>query len=210
MDIKDFQAKLMPFLITVISLLAVVYLVFFFLETNDIQNALAKPPIFQESITLKNNSLNEKKWDNLYTLEQFALSNRYYHARLIVRSRILIISLSFLTGITLSIIGAIFILSKYSEKHTEIGAGNEKLNVKLVSSSPGIILSFLGIVLISISVFSKTNLSVIDSPIYIPDLSLDTIANPINLPITNKSELEKRKTVNRRKKEILDSLYKEL
>lgn len=191
----------MPFLITVISLLLVTFMVFFFLQTNEVQSALSKPPVIQESLSINNNSLNEKKWKDLYTLEKFAMSNRYYHARLIIRSRILIISFSFLTGITIAIIGAIFILSKYSEAASHLSAGAENFNVKIISSSPGVILAFMGIVLIAISIFSKTDLNVVDSPLYLENIPTDTVSiTPIN-----NAGLAKRHALDSLKKRRLDS-----
>ncbi|HWD88526.1 MAG TPA: hypothetical protein VG367_10395 [Mucilaginibacter sp.] len=205
MSAANWQSKLVPFIVILIVMLFVVYMWFYFKETSDIQVALANPPQFSNT-DISKMSFAEKKWNNLYELERYNLNNRYYHARLIIRSRILIISLSFLTGITLSFIGSIFIMGKYSESSTQIGAGGDKLNLKLISSSPGIILSFLGVVLIAISIYTKIDLNIVDASIYMPYSTLDTNQiknNPIVGPKTLQSYPTKTKS-----KDVIDSIIK--
>nr|WP_157247191.1 hypothetical protein [Pedobacter panaciterrae] len=145
---------------------------FFFIETNEIQKTLAKPPIFSSEVNKKKLPERVEQWKDLYALEKFTLSNRYYHAQLLVRSRMLTLNLSFLTGVTLAFIGAIFILGKFSENPTDLSAGSDKLSLKILSGSPGVILSVLGVILICFSISSKSTLDVTDTPLYIQGFSV--------------------------------------
>jgi len=105
--------------------------------------------------------------DKLYRAELLTVLYRHQSADNIIESRILTINLSFLTGVILSFIGAIFILGKFSESATKIEAGQDKLKFSLASSSPGIILSTLGVALIIVCIVSKTSLDVKDQAVYL-------------------------------------------
>ncbi len=169
----SWQKLLLPFFISGIGILAIIFMLFFFVETNEIQKALAKPPTFAEKSDKIRLPERIAKWNDLYALEKFTLSNRYYHAQLLVRSRMLTLNLSFLTGITLAFIGAIFILGKFSETPTDMSAGSDKISLKILSGSPGIILSILGVILICFSISSKSMIDVTDAPTYIHSSSDD-------------------------------------
>ncbi|TCC99930.1 hypothetical protein [Pedobacter psychroterrae] len=169
----SWQKLLLPFFISGIGILAIIFMLFFFVETNEIQKALAKPPTFAEKSDKIKLPERITKWNDLYALEKFTLSNRYYHAQLLVRSRMLTLNLSFLTGITLAFIGAIFILGKFSETPTDMCAGSDKISLKILSGSPGIILSILGVILICFSISSKSTIDVTDAPTYIHSSSDD-------------------------------------
>jgi len=162
------QKRLLPFLITVISVLAVGFMIFYFLQINKIQDSMDNSMAIQVPATIQAESTETKKWNDLVYLESAALNKRYFHAQMVIRTRILILSLSFLTGMTLSIIGALFILGKFVEEPFSLEGAIEKTNIKLLSSSPGILLTFFGIVLICISIFARTELTVLDTPIYFP------------------------------------------
>ncbi len=179
MNVSTWQKRLLPFLVIVISALAVCFIVFYFIHISNIEKALESSPQFQSSSKVNANQ-NLTQWNDLRDLESFSITNRYYNARLIIRSRLLMISLSFLTGVVLCFVGSIFILGKFSEDSTTIEGGRENMNLKLASSSPGIILSFFGIVVISISMMSKIELNVSDAPLFMPQTIEESFQKQIN------------------------------
>lgn len=166
MNVSNWQKKLLPFLVITISTLGVCFIIFYFIHISDIEKALEDVPQYQSSRVTDNQAISQ--WNDLKDLERFSITNRYYNARLIIRSRLLMISLSFLTGVVLCFVGSIFILGKFSEDPTTIEGGKESMNLKLASSSPGIILSFLGIIIIVASILSKVELNISDSPLFMP------------------------------------------
>jgi hypothetical protein len=198
----SWQKLLLPFFISGIGILAVIFMLFFFVETNEIQKALAKPPVFAESVNQKDLPERVAKWKDLYALEKFTLSNRYYHAQLLVRSRMLTLNLSFLTGITLAFIGAIFILGKFSETPTDLSAGSDKISLKILSGSPGIMLSVLGVILICFSISSKSTIDVTDAPLYIESGTLGESPQPV----IDNPRLTRAYNVDSAKKAALDSV----
>jgi hypothetical protein len=169
MNVSTWQKKLLPFLVISISILSFAFIIFYFIHVHDIEKALENVPAFQPSLQSKDNVTNH--WNDLKDLERFSILNRYYNARLMIRSRFLIISLSFLTGVVLSFVGSIFILGKFSEDLTTLEGGQEKINLKIASSSPGIILSLLGIIIIITAILSKVEVHVSDTPLFIPEMT---------------------------------------
>ncbi|MFW1582037.1 hypothetical protein ACEV7R_23705, partial [Vibrio parahaemolyticus] len=68
---------------------------------------------------LKDNTIGKSdKWQQLYDLEKASMQNRFYFTSSFIRMRMLIISLAFLSGMTLCFFGTIFILSKFSENES--------------------------------------------------------------------------------------------
>lgn len=162
------QTKLLPFVVIFLPLLCVVYFWIYVNQIGKIEGRRQREEaqsITQQinALTRKNSSIEEK----LYTAELLALLHRHQSADDVIDSRMLTISLSFLTGVILAFVGAIFILGKFSEDPTKLEASQEKLRLSLVSSSPGIILSTLGVALICICIVSKTSIDVKDEALYL-------------------------------------------
>lgn len=105
---------------------------------------------------------------SLLLLEANALDKRYSQASALLLSRTLTKQLSFLTGIVLAFLGAIFILAKLSESTTQVDGSMSQWQLKLSSASPGLILSLFGAVLLIVSLVVQTNtISVLDKPVYL-------------------------------------------
>lgn len=172
MQVSSWQQKLLPFLVITISTLAICFIVFYFIHISDIEKALENTPRFTASAS--SGDPQTVRWNDLKDLEQFSIANRHYNARLMIRSRLLMISLSFLTGVVLCFIGSIFILGKFSEAPTAIEGGQDKISLKLNSSSPGIILACLGVIIIIVSILSKVDVSVSDAPLFMPESELQS------------------------------------
>jgi len=105
---------------------------------------------------------------SLLLLEANALDKRYSQASALLLSRTLTKQLSFLTGIVLAFLGAIFILAKLSESTTQVDGSMSQWQLKLSSASPGLILSLFGAILLVVSLVVQTNtISVLDKPVYL-------------------------------------------
>jgi len=105
---------------------------------------------------------------SLLLLEANALDKRYSQASALLLSRTLTKQLSFLTGIVLAFLGAIFILAKLSESTTQVDGSMSQWQLKLSSASPGLILSLFGAILLVVSLVVQTNtINVLDKPVYL-------------------------------------------
>ncbi|MEI6949602.1 hypothetical protein V9K67_20610 [Paraflavisolibacter sp. H34] len=167
-DVNNWQTKVLPFVIIVLSILLATFILLYLNEVQKIQSSFLPNTDYNVVNVSKNlSSLGITDSDKMYNTELISLLNRHYSASLIIKSRILIINLSFLTGMVLCFIGGLFVLGKFSEKATKFNVGQEKANLLLTSSSPGIVITFFGVCLIGISIFSKTSLIVEDKPVYL-------------------------------------------
>jgi hypothetical protein len=92
--------------------------------------------------------------------------------------------LGFVTGMILALVGASFVLGKLREPLTEITGELPKINLSLRSASPGIILVFLGAVLMIATILDEDKYEADENRIYLTGLEtpitedLGTIAEP--------------------------------
>lgn len=162
------QTKLLPFSIIFLGMLSLVYFGIYLYEIGQIHNSRQLENSLSTAQQIDALSKNVPDMgDKLYRAELLTVLYRHQRADTIIESRILTINLSFLTGVILSFVGAIFILGKFSESATKIEAEKDKLKFSLASSSPGIILSTLGVALIIVCIISKTALDVKDQAVYL-------------------------------------------
>ncbi|HEX9199526.1 MAG TPA: hypothetical protein VF865_08195 [Acidobacteriaceae bacterium] len=104
---------------------------------------------------------------SLLLLEADTLDKRYHQAGGLLMSRIWGRQLTFIAGMVLAFVGAVFILGKLSEGTSQVSGGAAEWKVAISSASPGIILSFFGTVLLISSLFVRASLDVSDGPAYI-------------------------------------------
>lgn len=103
----------------------------------------------------------------LILLEADTLDKRYHQAGGMLMSRIWSRQLTFITGMVLAFVGAVFILGKLSETLSQFSGETAHIKLALTSASPGLILSFLGTSLIMASLFVASNLDVADGAAYV-------------------------------------------
>lgn len=103
----------------------------------------------------------------LILLEADTLDKRYHQAGGMLMSRIWSRQLTFITGMVLAFVGAVFILGKLSESSSHISGETAQVKLAITSASPGLILSFFGTSLIIASLFVASNLDVADGAAYI-------------------------------------------
>jgi hypothetical protein len=175
-ELVQWQRRLLPFMTRFIVVMAAAFFVFSglhiyqvtrFIQTEDgpdirkmIQEEIAKP-------TGQSPTASELTEHSLLLLEADALDRRYHQAGGLLMSRIWGRQLTFITGMVMAFVGAVFILGKLSESTTEASGGAGEWKVAISSASPGIILSFFGTVLLVSSLFVKATLDVNDGPAYI-------------------------------------------
>jgi ABC-type phosphate/phosphonate transport system permease subunit len=91
----------------------------------------------------------QHRWADLVSLEAYCIEQRYHQANMVLTTRIWMAYLGFVTGMILCIVGAVFVISKMCEPQTDIRIETEALKSVIKSSSPGIIMAFLGTALIT-------------------------------------------------------------
>jgi hypothetical protein len=105
---------------------------------------------------------------SIVLLELHAMQRRYHQANVLLMSRVWICYLGFVTGMILAFVGSVFILGKLEVPPTSVGGEvASQLKYEIQSSSPGIILSALGVVLMIASIVVDHRIDVQDRPLYL-------------------------------------------
>ena len=102
----------------------------------------------------------------LLLLEQNSQAHHYHQANVLLMSRVWTQYLGFVTGMILSLIGAIFILGKLREPPYRLGGQVQGGNFSLETASPGLGLAVLGVVLMVTTLLVHHEISEQDQPVY--------------------------------------------
>ena len=104
----------------------------------------------------------------LLGLELHSMQRRHHQANLLVMSRTWTRYMGFLTGMILALIGAAFVLGKLQESETKAEGGAGQAKVAFQSSSPGLVLAFLGTVLMIVALYGNISLQGTERAVYLP------------------------------------------
>jgi hypothetical protein len=121
-------------------------------------------PLFGES--LESELLDAAKFEATMIMESYVVERRYHQANTLLMTMAWIRYLGFATGMILAIVGASFILGMLHEKQTDLSAKSAEWQFSLVSSSPGLIMVVLGVMLMFTTITSRQNFDLQDRPVY--------------------------------------------
>jgi hypothetical protein len=190
-DTIVWQRDLLPFMTHFVVTMAVAFFLFSgfhvyevtrYIEEDQHQSILAgvqaeiSRPL---SMPLTSTDLNNNA---LILLEAATLDRRYHQAGGMLMSRIWARQLTFITGMVLAFVGAVFILGKLTESSSQFTGGTAQMKLAVTSASPGLILSFFGTSLIMASLFVASNLDVADGAAYVN--RMQPVRQPQNAPAT--------------------------
>ena len=102
----------------------------------------------------------------LMMLEANALERRHHQANVLLMSRVWVRYLGFVTGMILALVGSAFILGRLQAPSSEVGAKVQITEFSIKSSSPGIILATLGVILMLTTIVTHHEIEVRDVPVY--------------------------------------------
>ena len=162
------QERLLPVMIRMVVGLTV----FFFLTSIvqlaylhlKIQNA---PQIDYERLFEAAGSSAQPEFQALVLLDANVLERRYHQANVLLMSRVWARYLGFVTGMILALVGAVFILGKLREEATEVNAGAQGATFTIRSASPGLVMAFLGVVLMITTIVTHHDIATADSPVFL-------------------------------------------
>jgi hypothetical protein len=171
---RRWQRRLLPFMTGALIVLAILFFAISFYDAREVRGFVAMQG--QESVReqLQNVLGNEGASQStnvlersLLLLEAEAMDKRYAQATALLMSRVWARQLTFITGMVLAFMGAVFILGKLREGGTEANLGTASFKAAITSSSPGLVLAFLGTTLIAITMMFQPQIGVQDRPVYI-------------------------------------------
>lgn len=177
------QRKLRPLMVGMLVLLTVAFFVGSFAQLYYLNTQMANPPtLTREALldpavckappdspsTLSPDTCMRLQRDRaLILMEENLVERRYHQANTVVMFSVWSRYLGFVTGMVLAMVGSAFILGKLSEAETRVEAGGGNWKGSIASSSPGLVLCFLGAVLISVSITTLNQMHTEDQAVYL-------------------------------------------
>lgn len=124
------------------------------------------------------------RWKASVLLEQELIARRYKQVNSVILARIWTRYLGFLTGMTLALVGAFFVLGKLETSASSLQAKSQGVEASLTTSSPGLVLAALGTILMAISLVVTFEFDTRDLPTYVQQQSsgADSLPPPKALP----------------------------
>lgn len=105
-------------------------------------------------------------------MEEFIVTQRYHQANVLLMSGLWVRYLGFITGMVLALVGASFVLGKLREPVQKLSGKFSIINVSLSTTSPGIIMVVLGVVLMFATILDKDYYQVTDGNIYLSSTAM--------------------------------------
>ena len=174
-NLAHWQNRLLPFMTRFIVFVSVAFFVLSIVNLVQINDFVRgehegdiRGQIEKIAPDAKARNIDEMTQQSLLILEADLVDKRYHQASALLMSRIWTRQLAFMTGMILAFLGAVFILGKMSEPPANVTGEGAGWKVGMTSTSPGLILSFFGTVLLVVSLFVQTTIDVRDGSVYVP------------------------------------------
>lgn len=118
-------------------------------------------------------------------LESNVLQRRYHQANAQLMARVWMRYLGFLTGMTLALVGAAFILGQLQGPKSSLQGKTGSMEISVKSASPGILLASLGVILMVTTIVTRHLVEVKDAPVYLQRWGGRVIQQPLkgNQPV---------------------------
>src|SRR5262249_36069082 len=174
----QWQLKVLPIMIGVLIAAMVAFLVLTFVQGVAVSNAIQAAPRTDLAPVLSSMScdavgtdasLRAKclQWKVAATLEQGTIDRRYHQANVALLVRVTVKYFGFLTGMLMSLVGAVFVLGRLTEATSKLAAEGPFGKFTLATVSPGLILALLGTVLMITTVLTNPPTDVVDGNVYL-------------------------------------------
>jgi hypothetical protein len=124
----------------------------------------------------------ERRLRVLARLEANVVARRYHQAGVSLMSAIWSKYLGFMTGMTLALVGATFVLGQLRTPTSDFGAKGAPFEVNLRSSSPGLVLAVLGVLLMATTIVTQSTVNSTDSPTYLGEGVVTAVGGRPDLP----------------------------
>jgi hypothetical protein len=181
-DLAAWHAKLLPFMMTSLIVMGLLFFALTIWHFRELQAQLAFGTVEVEQ-TLGRLSREAgpatdtyRDWYMRVVLESAALKHRYQQSSAIVHARVWTRYMGFLTGMILALTGCVFVLGKLREEVSMSGSG-QGVSANLETSSPGLVLALAGAILVGISLYVPVTVETSDRAVYLPQL-VDAVTPP--------------------------------
>lgn len=118
------------------------------------------------------------QWKSAVLLEQHTINRRYHQANVAMLVRASVKYLGFLTGMLMSLVGAVFVLGRLTEASSQLAAEGLFGKLTIATVSPGLILAVLGTILMLTTVLVNPPTDVTDGNVYLQPPAADASRGP--------------------------------
>lgn len=167
---SNWSARLLPVMVVMTVGLTLFFLAASMLQLNNLNEAIQDAPEMQLAPPAAGNQSEELVRFSAYlALEVNLIERRHHAANVALMARIWTRYMGFITGMTLAMVGAAFVLGRLSGGGTlSGGVGSAKMSLQ--TASPGLFMITLGAVLMVITITNHPRINVLDNAIYLPGL----------------------------------------
>ncbi|MEP6768813.1 MAG: hypothetical protein ABJC61_09100 [Acidobacteriota bacterium] len=167
---RRWQDRTLPFMVRMLGGLTIFFLAASFIQLVYLHSRIEKAPILPNSVLVPPASaargLTELNTASVL-LESHVVALRYHQANIFLMARVWTNYLGFVTGMTLALVGATFILGKLRMSSTSLEGRMDSAAVSLKTASPGITLAVLGVVLMMTTIVVQHPIETKDVPVYL-------------------------------------------
>jgi hypothetical protein len=186
--LRRWQSRLLPFMLGAVIFMTLFFLlaslgVFYDFRQRVVDTAPDLGPVFADyeraHLAASGESLPAYvRWKAAVLLEQDLIARRYKQVNSVILARVWTRYLGFLTGMTLALVGAFFVLGQLRTDRSTLAAKTQGLEASLATTSPGLVLAALGTVLMSISLVVTFEFETRDQPTYVGRRDIGGAAMP--------------------------------
>ena len=174
---RRWQTRLLPLMVWMLAGLTVFFFVSSLVQLMVLHQRIAAGPAIAPAQLLRASDcpsawaadacLALRRHDTAALLEADTVAKRYHQASVLVMSSIWSRYLGFVTGMTLALVGAAFILGQIDAQPSELEGQGVGWNVTLKTASPGLSLVVLGSVLMIVSMVTLHEIKTRDDAVYL-------------------------------------------
>ena len=174
---RRWQMRLLPLMVWMLAGLTVFFFISTLVQLMLVQQRIAAGPAIAAAQVLRvpdcpsgwapDACLTLRRHDTAALLEADTVAKRYHQANVLVMSSIWSRYLGFITGMTLALVGAAFILGQIDAQPSEVQGQGGGWNVSLKTASPGLALVVAGVALMIVSMVTLHEIKTRDDAVYL-------------------------------------------
>jgi hypothetical protein len=172
------QRRLLPTMIGTLILASIAFLALSLVDTYTVRRGILDSPRVELGPVLDAVNCgaagmsgvdrgNCVQWKIRVMLEQQTINRRYHQANVALLVRVSVKYLGFLTGMLMSLVGAVFVLGRLTEASSTLAAEGTFGKFTIATVSPGLIMDFLGMLLMRETLYDNPPTDVTDGNVYL-------------------------------------------
>lgn len=165
-DLQQWQNRLLPLMVKMVVGLTLFFFIVTLVQLVYLHVNIKETPEASSEISLAIKDIDAKQLQ-MFVLEKYVIDKRYHQANVLLMSRVWTRYVGFITGMILAMVGAVFILGRLHGPVSELNGESSKIiSFSIKSASPGIVLVFLGVVLMMVTIITHHEIEVTDKNTY--------------------------------------------